>query len=60
MQAAMIAIVWSLVGKLGAEFVAKVLCAGMDEWAKHTETKFDDKVAEAFEKAWGVEEKPAS
>ena len=58
MQAAMMGIIWALVGKLGAKFFANVITAGLNEWAKHTDNKFDDAVAEAFREAWdGVPEK---
>lgn len=52
MQAAMMGIFWALVGKLGAKFFANVIIAGLNEWARHTENKFDDSVAEAFREAW--------
>ena len=55
MQAALIAIVWSLAGKLSEKFFAKILCAGMDEWKKKTANQFDDRVAEAFHEAWNVD-----
>lgn len=52
MQAAMMGIIWALVGKLGARFFANVIIAGLKEWSSHTDNKFDDAVAEAFNKAW--------
>lgn len=63
MQAALIAIIWSLAGKLGADFFAKVLCGGMREWKKQTANKWDDAISDAFHEAWNVdqpEEKPAA
>ena len=55
MQGAMIAIFWSLAGKLGAKFFASVIVSGLKEWSSHTENKFDDAIAEAFKKAWESE-----
>lgn len=50
------AIAVSMLTKLiGYEFVARVTVIGLNAWSKSTETKYDDKVAEAMAKAWGVD-----